>query len=90
MPLVKEMQFIAMLRRGDAGIHGESARWARMRMHRITSDVVVKLGHTSTMIAEWPFLTMLRDEGRRATRELLDVHRRGIGKRASFDFNSML
>jgi NTE family protein len=90
MPLQKEMRFIAMLRRGDAGIHGEGARWASMRMHRITSDIMVKLGHTSKMIAEWQFLTMLRDEGRRATQEFLDLHGRDIGKRASFDFNSML
>ena len=89
-PLVKEMRFIAMLRRGDAGIHGEGARWARMRMHRITSDIMVKLGPTSKMIAEWEFLTMLRDEGRRATQEFLELHGRDIGKRASFDFNSML
>ncbi len=90
MPLVKEMRFIAMLRRGDAGLHGEGARWARMRMHRITSDIMVQLGHTSKMIAEWQFLTMLRDEGRRATQEFLDLHGRDVGKRASFDFNSML
>ena len=29
-------------------------------------------------------------EGRRATQEFLDLHGRDIGKRASFDFNSML
>jgi NTE family protein len=52
MSLLKEMRFIPMLRRGDAGIHGECARWASMRMHRITSDIMVKLGHTSKMIAE--------------------------------------
>lgn len=90
MSLLKELRFIRLLRRGDAGIHGECARWARMPMHRITSDIMVKLGHTSKMIAEWEFLTMLRDEGRRAAQEFLDNHGRDVGKRPSFDFNSML
>jgi hypothetical protein len=90
LPLLKEMRFIAMLRRGDAGIHVEGARWASMRMPRIASDIMVKLGHTSKTIAEWEFLTMLRDEGRRAAQEFLGNHGRNVGQRASFDFNSML
>jgi NTE family protein len=71
MPLLKEMRINAMLRRGNAGIHGEGARWASMRMPRITSEFMVKLGHASKRIAEW------------------DNHGRDVGKRASFDVNSM-
>ncbi len=90
MPLMKELRTIGMLQRGDAGIAGEGARWAHMRVHRITSDIMVELGHTSKMIAEWEFLTMLRDEGRRATQAFLDAHGADIGKRSSFDLNSLI
>lgn len=90
MPLMKELRVIAMLQRGDAGLHGETSRWAHLRMHRITSDIMMKLGHTSKMIAEWEFLTMLRDEGRRATQAFLDENGSAVGKRASFDLETML
>ncbi len=44
MPLMKELSVIALLQRGDAGLHGETSRWAHLRMHRITSDIMIKLG----------------------------------------------
>ena len=57
---------IAVLRKVvDAG-SGEGARWAAMRMHRIHSEMMTDLGDSSKLNAEWAFLTMLRDEGRRA------------------------
>ena len=57
---------IAVLRQVvDAG-SGEGARWAGMRMHRIHSEMMTELGDSSKLNAEWAFLTMLRDEGRRA------------------------
>jgi hypothetical protein len=34
--------------------------------------------------------TIASPEGRRATPEILDLHGRDVGKRASSDFNSML
>ena len=40
--------------------------WKEMRLHRITSDIMVDLGHSSKLNAEWDFLKMLFDEGRRA------------------------
>ncbi len=80
MPLQKELRIIAMLRSGAAGVGGEKERWATMRMHRITSELMVKLGHTSKLIAEWEFLTMLRDEGRRATQAFLDAHGKDCGQ----------
>ncbi len=42
------------------------------------------------MIAEWEFLTMLRDEGRRATQAFLDENGDAVGKRATFDLSTML
>jgi NTE family protein len=90
MPLMKELGMIAMLRRGDAGVKGEGARWATMRMHRITSDIMIELGHSSKMIAEWAFLCMLRDEGRKVTQAFLEAHGDDVGKRPSFDFATLL
>lgn len=90
MPLIKELRVIAMLMRGDAHPTGESGRWGRVRIHRITSDIMVKLGHSSKLIAEWAFLTMLRDEGRRATQEFLDAHATDLGKRPSLDLSTLL
>jgi len=37
-----------------------------MRIHRIASDIMVNLGYSSKLNAEWDFLCMLRDVGRRA------------------------
>lgn len=90
MPLMKELRVIAMLMRGDHDAKGESGRWGAMRMHRITSDIMIELGHSSKLIAEWAFLCMLRDEGRRATQAFLDAHANDVGKRPSFDLGTLL
>ena len=65
---------IALLRQvADAG-SGEGAHWARMRIHLIRSDMMVELGSSSKLNAEWAFLSMLRDEGRRAAEAFLAAH----------------
>jgi NTE family protein len=88
--LLKELKMIALLRQVvDAG-SGEGARWARMRMHRIHSEVMAKLGDSSKLNAEWAFLTMLRDEGRRAAEAFGQTHRESIGVRSTFDFDHLL
>jgi NTE family protein len=88
--LLKELKMIALLRQvADPG-SGEGARWARMRMHRIHSDVMAKLGDSSKLNAEWAFLTMLRDEGRRAAEAFGQTHRASIGVRSTFDFDHLL
>ena len=88
--LLKEMRMIAVLRQVvDAG-SGEGARWAGMRIHRIHSDVLARLGEFSKLNAEWAFLTMLRDEGRRAAEEFLRVHGSSVGQRSTYDLDSLL
>jgi NTE family protein len=42
------------------------------------------------MNAEWAFLTMLRDEGRRAADEFLASHADDLGIRSSFDIDALL
>ena len=42
------------------------------------------------MNAEWDFLSMLRDEGRKAADEFLTEHGDGIGKRSTLDIDRMV
>jgi NTE family protein len=58
-----------------------------MRMHRIASARMVALGYSSKLNAEWAFLIMLRDEGRRAASEFLAQHGDDLGRRASLDLD---
>ncbi|KAA1003662.1 patatin-like phospholipase family protein [Paraburkholderia panacisoli] len=89
-PLLKELRMIALLRRAaDAG-SDEGRHWAEMRIHRIASEEMTKLGYSSKLNAEWAFLTMLRDEGRRATEAFLTEHADSIGVRSSLDLDVLL
>lgn len=89
-PLLKELRMIALLRRAaDAG-SDEGRHWAQMRIHRIASDEMTKLGYSSKLNAEWVFLTMLRDEGRRAADAFLTEHADSIGVRSSLDLDALL
>lgn len=89
-PLLKELRMIALLRQvADPG-HTEGALWAQMRMHRITSERMVELGYSSKLNAEWAFLVMLRDEGRRAASEFLERHGDDLGKRPTLDIDYLL
>ncbi|MGH7066533.1 MAG: patatin-like phospholipase family protein [Acetobacteraceae bacterium] len=87
---LKELRMIALLRQVVDPGHSEGARWARMRVHMIRSEIMVDLGHSSKLNAEWPFLTMLRDEGRRAAGEFLAAHGASIGKNSTVDMNKLL
>ena len=64
--LLKELRMVALLRRVASPDDTEVAHWARMRMHMIRSEMMVQLGSSSKLNAEWAFLNLLRDEGRRA------------------------
>ena len=68
----------------------EGAQWADMRIHRISSDVMLELGSSSKLNAEWDFLTMLRDEGRRAADVFLLEHGHCLGESSSFDLDTLL
>src|SRR6204780_2870216 len=82
-PLMKELRMIALLRQvADPG-HGEGARWAGMRMHRIMSDVLADFGASSKMNAEWAFVSLLKEEGRKCADAFLTAHGEDIGKRST-------
>lgn len=88
--LLKELRMIALLRQvADPG-SGEGAVWASMRIHRITSPLMLELGHSSKLNAEWAFLTMLRDDGRRAADEFLSAHAGDLGRVSSLDLDALL
>lgn len=88
--LLKELRMMAVLRRVlDAG-SGEGRHWAGMRMHRITSDFMVELGHSSKLNAEWAFLTMLRDKGREAADAFAAAHGADVGIKSTFDIDELL
>jgi NTE family protein len=84
-PLLKELRMIAVLQEASDPGHREGARWAKMRIHRISSDIMTELGYSSKLNAEWDFLSMLRDEGRRSAEAFLAAHAPDLGVRSTFD-----
>lgn len=89
-PLLKELRMIALLRQvADAG-KCEGAQWAGMRIHRVATEAIADLGSSSKMNAEWDFLCMLRDEGRRCAEDFLANHGADLGKRSSLDLDALL
>ena len=89
-PLMKELRMIALLRQvADPG-HGEGARWAGMRMHRIMSDELANFGASSKLNAEWEFVSLLKEEGRKSADAFLAAHGEDIGKRSTADIDALL
>jgi len=89
-PLAKELRMIALLRQVVDPGSGEGARWANMRAHRIKSDMLAEFGASSKLNAEWAFVSMLKNEGRRAANEFLEKHGEDLGKRSSANLDALL
>jgi NTE family protein len=88
--LIKELRAGALLRRvADPGT-GEGMLWANMRIHRIASELMLDLGYSSKLIAEWEFFCMLRDEGRKAASAFLEAHAADLGVRSTLDLDALL
>src|SRR5262245_12931175 len=88
--LIKELRAAALLRRvADPGT-GDGAILAKMRVHRIASDVMLDLGYSSKLLAEWEFFLMLRDEGRKAAAAFIDAHGADLGRRSTLDLDEFL
>ncbi|WP_020085404.1 patatin-like phospholipase family protein [Hyphomicrobium zavarzinii] len=87
---LKELKMIALLRQvADPGTT-EGALWGKMRVHAVPNDTMSNLGYSSKLNAEWPFLEMLRDEGRRSADEFMTKHSQDLGRRSSVDLDSLL
>jgi len=81
---------IAVLREVANPGNTEGARWAGMRIHRISSDAMQELGYSSKLNAEWQFFCMLRNEGRRSAEAFLAAHGADLGTRSTLDLDAML
>jgi NTE family protein len=89
-PLMKELRMIALLRQAADPGHGEGARWANIRTHRIMTDKLAEFGASSKLNAEWDFLAMLKAEGRASADAFLDRHGADIGHRSTADLDVLL
>jgi NTE family protein len=81
---------IALLRQAADPGHGEGARWAGMRTHRIMTDKLAEFGASSKLNAEWEFLSMLKAEGRKSASDFLINHGADLGSRSSADLDVLL
>lgn len=89
-PLMKELRMIALLREvADPG-HGEGARWAGMRTHRIMTDALAGFGASSKLNAEWEFVSLLKEEGRKSASAFLAAHGHDLGHRSTADIDVLL
>jgi NTE family protein len=89
-PLMKELRMMALLRQvADPG-HGEGARWAKMRTHRIMTDALAEFGASSKLNAEWAFVSLLKEEGRRSADAFLKAHAEDLGQRSTADLDALL
>jgi NTE family protein len=88
--LMKELRAAALLRKAADPGSGEGRVWAEMRVHRIASDVMLDLGYSSKLLAEWEFFGMLREEGRKAAQAFLDTHGLDLGVRSTLDVDEFL
>jgi NTE family protein len=61
-----------------------------MRVHRISSAELAAFGSSSKVNAEWDFLRLLRDEGRRAADAFLAAHSGSLGRRSTLDLDALL
>jgi NTE family protein len=93
--LKKELRGIAMFQRllATAKLTGDAPwieQWSDIRLHRIATPKMAELGASSKLNAEWAFLTMLRDEGHRCAKRFLVDHGADLGKRSTYDVDSLL
>lgn len=89
-PLMKELRMIALLRQAADPGHGEGARWAGMRTHRIMTDKLAEFGASSKLNAEWEFLAMLKQEGRKSAGDFLTSCGANLGTKSSTDLDVLL
>jgi NTE family protein len=81
---------IALLRQAADPGTGEGKRWASMLTHRIMTDKLAEYGASSKLNAEWEFLSLLKEEGRRSADEFLTLHGADLGVRSTDDLDVLL
>jgi NTE family protein len=88
--LLKELRMMALLRQVASSGNREVEHWSRMRIHLVRSDMLVELGASSKLNAEWAFLSLLHREGRRAADAFLAAHGQDLGRRSTVDIDRLL
>ncbi len=88
--LLKELRMMALLRQVATSGQGEAGHWSRMRIHLIRSDLMVDLGASSKLNAEWAFLKLLQGEGRRAADAFLATHGADLGRHSTLPIDRLL
>jgi NTE family protein len=81
---------IALLRQVVDSGNSEGVRWAGMRVHLVSNNILTKLGASSKLNAEWAFFSMLRDEGRKSAQIFLQKHALDLGRRSTVDLDVLL
>jgi NTE family protein len=61
-----------------------------MRTHRIWTDNLAAFGASSKLNAEWEFVGMLKELGRRSADGFLRAHAGDLGKRSTADLDILL
>jgi NTE family protein len=61
-----------------------------MRTHRIMTDTLADFGASSKMNAEWAFVSLLKEEGRKCADTFLNDHSEDIGKQSTTDLDALL
>ncbi len=88
--LLKELRMAAMMRKvADPG-NDEGAHWAKMRIHMVRNDLMATLGYSSKLNAEWDFLSMLKEEGRKAGDAFMAKDGDKLGITSSIDLDVLL
>lgn len=89
-PLLKELRMMALMRQVVDPGNSEARLWQAMRLHRISSELMVQLGHSSKLNAEWDFLQMLFDAGRKSAAAFLASHGADLGVRPTLNLDELL
>jgi NTE family protein len=61
-----------------------------MRTHRIWTDKLAAFGASSKLNAEWAFVAMLKEEGRRSAEAFLASDGEHLGKQSTTDLDVLL
>ncbi len=89
-PLLKELKMMALLHQVIDPGNTEARAWKAMRLHRISTEKMIELGHASKLVAEWDFLKMLFETGRDSANAFLAKDGPNLGVRSSLDLNALL
>lgn len=89
--LLAELRAIRFVTRQLEAGHLDPAQYKHMLIHRIDGEAdLTELGASSKLNAEWAFLQMLFDRGRRAAEDWLAQSFDQIGQRSTLDLDAVL